>query len=122
MSGITGQKHIEQFELFSKDKELSYFGEDNKPCPNRKGDFAEYYSVTWLWDQGFEVFKNCGSTGAIDIVAVCPKGIAHYFDIKSYATDGTGLPKRTDKQKQWDVKYIHFNPRTRKFRWVDHND
>ena len=25
---------------------------------NRKGDFAEYYAVTWLWDNGYEVFKN----------------------------------------------------------------
>ena len=21
--------------------------------PSRSGDFAEYYAVTWLWDQGY---------------------------------------------------------------------
>ena len=25
---------------------------------SRKGDFAEYYAITWLWDKGWEVFKN----------------------------------------------------------------
>ncbi len=25
---------------------------------SRKGDLAEYYAVTWLWDNGYEVFKN----------------------------------------------------------------
>ena len=32
---------------------------------------AEYYAVTWLWDNGYEVFKNCGCTGAIDLIG-CP--------------------------------------------------
>ncbi len=36
----------------------------------RKGDFAEFYAVTWLWDKGYEVFKNCGSTGIIDLIAI----------------------------------------------------
>ena len=25
---------------------------------SRKGDLAEYYAVTWLWDNGYEVFKK----------------------------------------------------------------
>mgnify|MGYP001340938645 CR=1 FL=1 len=33
---------------------------------NRKGDLAEFYAVTWLWDNGYEVFKNCGCDGFID--------------------------------------------------------
>ena len=37
--------------------------------PNRTGDIAEHYAVTWLWDNGYEVFKNCGCTGPIDIIA-----------------------------------------------------
>jgi hypothetical protein len=27
---------------------------------SRKGDIAEFYAVTWLWDNGYEVFRNCG--------------------------------------------------------------
>ena len=33
---------------------------------SRKGDMAEFYAVTWLWDNGYEVFKNCGCSGPID--------------------------------------------------------
>ena len=29
-----------------------------KHSDSRKGDLAEYYAVTWLWDNGYEVFKN----------------------------------------------------------------
>ena len=36
---------------------------------NMKGDLAEFYAVTWLWDNGYEVFKNCGCDGFIDLVA-----------------------------------------------------
>ena len=38
---------------------------NNKPKhePNRIGDMAEHYAITWLWDNGYHVFKNCGCTG-----------------------------------------------------------
>ena len=36
---------------------------------SRKGDFAEFYAVTWLWDQGYDVFKNCGCDGMVDLIA-----------------------------------------------------
>ena len=39
---------------------------------SRKGDFAEYYAVTWLWDNGYEVFKNYPSSLRIDIIASRP--------------------------------------------------
>ena len=49
---------------------------DTKPKhdPNRVGDLAEHYAITWLWDNGYHVFKNCGCTGPIDIVALDPEG------------------------------------------------
>ena len=28
----------------------------SKNDSSRKGDMAEYYAVTWLWDNGYEVF------------------------------------------------------------------
>ena len=44
---------------------------------NRKGDFAEYYAVTWLWDNGYEVFQNSGCTGPIDMIAIISIGPVH---------------------------------------------
>ena len=44
-----------------------------KHSTNRKGDLAEYYAVTWLWDNGYEVFKNCGCDGFIDLVGLSMK-------------------------------------------------
>ena len=49
---------------------------------NRKGDLAEFYAVTWLWDNGYEVFKNCGCDGFIDLVARDPKGNITLIDVK----------------------------------------
>ena len=87
--------------------------------PSRTGDIAEHYVVTWLWDTGYEVFMNAGCSGPIDIVAV-KDGQATLIDVKSYASNGVGLPKRSDLQKELGVVYAHFNPKTRKCRWVKH--
>ena len=37
---------------------------------NRLGDMGEHYATTWLWDKGYEVFKNAGCTGAVDILSL----------------------------------------------------
>ena len=29
----------------------------------QEGDFAEFYAVAWLWDQGYEVPKRCTGSG-----------------------------------------------------------
>jgi len=42
----------------------------NKKSPSRKGDMAEFYAVTWLWDNGYEVFKNTGCSGPIDLISI----------------------------------------------------
>jgi Holliday junction resolvase-like predicted endonuclease len=59
---------------------------DRKPKhdPSRIGDLAEHYAITWLWDNGYHVFKNCGCTGPIDIIALDPKGKVILIDVKSY--------------------------------------
>ena len=41
---------------------------------SRKGDMAEFYAVTWLWDNGYEVFKNCGCSGPLDLIVRDSKG------------------------------------------------
>ena len=97
MSEETGRKHID---------------------PNVKGDMAEHYAITFLWDQGYHVFRNCGSTGPIDLIAVDPNGEVKLIDVKSYK-DGR-LSSRTETQKRLGVEYLHYNSKTRKLRFINH--
>lgn len=85
---------------------------------SRVGDFAEFYAVTWLWDNGYQVFRNAGCTGPIDIVAMDPEGNIRLIDVKSYK-DGR-LSARTPIQKMLGVQYLHFNSLTRSCRFVEH--
>ena len=95
---------------------------------SRKGDLAEYYAVTWLWDNGYEVFRNCGCDGFIDLVVRDPKGAIKLVDVKT-----AGIKRRHNKKIVWqskstrtpaqviaDVKFLLFFPDTRKLRWVNH--
>ena len=88
--------------------------------PSRLGDLAELYAMTWLWDQGFEVFYNAGSTGAIDIVGIKDDEV-YLFDVKT-SRRSSGVSKRTDLQKELGVQFILFNPNTRKLRLMKHRD
>ena len=104
---------------------------------NRKGDFAEYYAVTWLWDQGYEVFQNSGCTGPVDMIALKRDEVI-LIDVKTFRErnrssetnkndgsfiEGTNLEpshKRTKKQIKMGVKILGFNPETRELRFVEH--
>ena len=103
-------------------KRISKHAEDN-----RKGDLAEFYAVTWLWDNGYEVFKNCGCDGFIDLVVRDPKGNIKLVDVKSARKDNrkenlyTSRTTRTQEQIEADVQYLLFLPDTRKLRWVKHD-
>ena len=66
---------------------------------SRKGDLAEYYAVTWLWDNGYEVFQNAGCTGLVDMIAM-KDGTTTFVDVKTM---------QKDKQ---NPKYIQKNSRT----------
>ena len=102
---------------------------DEMSC-NRKGDFAELYAVTWLWDQGYEAFRNYGSDGPVDIIVWSRKtGEFILVDVKTgnpkYRTktdiNPTDLPgQRTEEQKKLGVQRLGFNPATRKCWWVEH--
>jgi len=97
--GGTGVKHID------------------KHSPNRKGDLAEYYAVTWLWDNGYEVFKNCGCDGAVDLIAI-KNGETTFIDVKTkYPTSGIG---RTEEQLKLNVQILNYHPSTRKINFVKH--
>ncbi len=95
---------------------------------SRKGDFAEYYAVTWLWDNGYEVFQNCGCTGPIDLVATDKKGNTLLIDVKTEVQAKPSCPNsayvvkhvRTKLQKKLGVVLLGFNPVTRTLRFIQH--
>jgi Holliday junction resolvase-like predicted endonuclease len=93
---------------------------------NRKGDFAEYYAVTWLWDNGYEVFQNAGCTGPIDMIAVDKKGETLFIDVKTIHPNNNNdknpncKKTRTKKQQQLGVQLLGFNPETRGLHFIDH--
>ena len=104
-----------------------------KPINNasRKGDFAEYYAVTWLWDKGYEVFQNAGCSGPVDLIAVKDNKTT-LIDVKTLYARGnreavwntgknlTPSSLRTPKQIKMGVQLLGFNPRTRELKFVEH--
>ena len=98
--------------------------------PSRAGDFAEYYAVTWLWDQGYQVFKNCGCDGPIDLVAITDEGDILLLDVKTYrkstgpksVTSFRKTGERTQKQIEMGVQILGFDPRDRQCYFVEHRD
>ena len=108
MSETTGQTHTEDLSA------------------SRKGDLAEFYAVTWLWDNGYEVFLNAGCTGPIDMIAFKDNKVT-LIDVKTLANDSRwNKPSvrsgRTENQKELGVVFLGFNPETRKLRWIDHKE
>ena len=100
-------------------------------CDSRKGDLAEFYAVTWLWDRGYEVFKNCGCTGAVDLIAMNKEGDIKLIDVKSFMAQkrpgGVKGPfsksnHRSPEQKKLGVQILGFNPNTRKLRFIEHKE
>ena len=93
---------------------------------SRAGDFAEYYAVTWLWDNGWDVFKNCGCDGMIDLIAVGKESSAEPGKILFIDVKTSGLPNRrygtklTPKQKELGVCILQFNPNTRECKFQEH--
>ena len=85
---------------------------------NRVGDMGEHYAITWLWDNDYQVFKNCGCTGPIDLVAISPEGEIKLIDVKSYKA--SNLHGRSAIQKELGVQYLHYNSLTRKLHFVEH--
>ena len=93
------------------------------------GDMAEHYATTWLWDNGYEVFRNCGCTGGIDLIAVSKTGELKLIDVKSYRGK-KGKPyinvkptgKRSARQKELGVQYLYYDAETRKLKFVNHRD
>jgi len=89
---------------------------------SRKGDLAEYYAVTFLWDMGLEVYKNCGCTGVVDLIAMAEDGTIVLFDVKTETLTSNMASDRSEEQKKLGVHLLVFNPETRQFRFMDHRD
>jgi len=89
----------------------------NHTLDNRKGDMAEFYAVTWLWDNGYEVFKNCGCTGPVDLIAT-KDGETTLIDVKTKS--GRSGRTRSDEQVDLNVQILNYNPDTRKLNFVKH--
>ncbi len=94
---------------------------------SRTGDFAEYYAVTWLWDNGYEVFQNSGCTGPVDMIAIDENGKTILIDVKTKSKDtrcksmkATSGGGRTKKQVELGVQILAFDPRNRSLRFVKH--
>ena len=101
-----------------------------KSSSSRKGDFAEYYAVTWLWDNGYEVFQKAGCSGPVDIIAMDKKGEIILIDVKTSrkmfkpdnpdAVTYKNSKVRTEQQIKLGVKLLSFDPVTRKLSFVNH--
>ena len=105
---------------------MKHIKEIKEKTSSRKGDLAEYYAVTWLWDKGYEVFKNCGCTGIVDLIARDTNGKTILIDVKTFNKDTrwqgswTNYYTRSKKQIEMGVKILGFNPETRELRFVEH--
>ena len=91
--------------------------------PSRLGDLAEFYAITWLWDEGFEVFYNAGSTGAVDVIGI-KDGEVYLFDVKMNreSKNNNTVGVRTPLQKKLGVQFLLFDPETRKLRLQKHRN
>ena len=93
---------------------------------NRLGDLAEYYAVTWLWDEGYEVFKNAGCSGLIDLIAYNKETEdILLIDVKTVQEDSRGSAPYvkntlTKEQREKKVRVLSFNPWDRKLKFVKH--
>jgi len=91
---------------------------------NRKGDLAEILAVAWLWEQGYEVFRNVGCTGKADLVIIDPeKGYDELIavDVKcvSYAKqqDG-GYQPTANKPSAKNVERLLVDTDSNKVSWL----
>ena len=90
---------------------------------SRKGDMAEFYAVTWLWDSGYEVFQNSGCTGPIDMIAMDKEGNIILIDVKTISnSNGKAVcgTSRSKVQKELGVRLLCFDPETRGLRFMQH--
>ena len=80
----------------------------------RRGDISELQVATHYLEKGYEVFRNMGSTGLIDLVVVCPKTKEIFlYDVKTMAVyeDKEGVTTMyanasTEEQRKLGVEVV----------------
>ena len=80
---------------------------------------AEFYAITWLWDNGYEVFKNCGCSGPIDLIAT-KNGKTTFIDVKTKS--GRSGRTRSKEHRALGVQLLNYNSKTRKLNFVKHKN
>jgi hypothetical protein len=72
--------------------------------PSRKGDILEIIACGILLKDNYEVFRNIGSTGLIDIIAI-KDGTTLFLDVKTPVIykNNIRMPKLSDAQKKLGV-------------------
>ena len=94
---------------------------------SRVGDLSEFYSITWLWDQGYEVFPNAGSQGLVDMIAWHPvTGETILIDVKTSRktkfSKNDSSTSRSPLQIEKGIQILSYNADTRKLKFVRHRD
>jgi Holliday junction resolvase-like predicted endonuclease len=102
---------------------MSVPGKRRKDNSSRQGNSAELKAVLWLWEQGFEVFRNSCSTGPADLVVwdkKTPESPLRLVDVKNATIRRTisgeelfAAPKPRDER----VELLLWVAATRQFYW-----
>jgi len=91
----------------------------------RTGDITEIKAISWLLDQGYEVFKNVSCVGPIDIITYDTKTDEVVFiDVKTrdFKWPSSHTPYKTDFQEEAGVVILLYDPKIDMFKWENSDD
>jgi len=96
-------------------------------CSSRKGDMTEIKALSYLLDNGFEVFRNESSTGPVDIIAVdTVNNKVILIDVKTLSPSKyTGIipiPNKTEIQQKLDVQFLFYDKNANTFTWEEYDN
>jgi hypothetical protein len=79
---------------------------------SRVGDYAECKAVTWLWERGYEVFKNSGCSGPVDLIVMGRDGTLIPIDVKTVRSAGKYGTNcsLSEYQRDLGVQILTYNP------------
>jgi len=81
---------------------------------NRKGDIGELIASTWLLKKGYEVFRNMGSTGPADIVAIrltspFPNDERCNLEIRIIDVKSSARGHYKQKHEDYEIEFLYVN-------------
>ena len=89
----------------------------------RRGDKGQAIAEQYLWDHGYEVFPNKGTTGPVDIMAWnMETDQILKIDVKSAWDAFHSSVARSPAQKELGVIILHVNIKAKACRFVNHHD